>query len=216
MTTDVARTTGVPDAVLLVRDFVNSAEPQVGGEDLTGPGALLAWATARDLLPDDAVLDADDVALAVAVREGMRGVLLAHAGHDVPAGAVEALDDALGRAPVRAAVDATGAVRLRAADDRAVSHLVAALLDAVRRAEGDGTWERLKVCAKDSCRWAFYDTSRNRSGRWCSMAGCGNQVKMQRAHARRRGAPSGDGASSGDATGAVGAADAEGAAVDRA
>ena len=43
-------------------------------------------------------------------------------------------------------------------------------------------WTRLKVCARDSCRWAFYDTSRNRSGRWCSMAGCGNIVKMRRAY----------------------------------
>ena len=41
----------------------------------------------------------------------------------------------------------------------------------------DGTWGRLKACAEDGCRWAFYDASRNQSGRWCSMAVCGNRPR---------------------------------------
>jgi len=40
-----------------------------------------------------------------------------------------------------------------------------------------GTWQRLKVCRNDICRWAFYDSSRNRSGAWCTMAICGNRMK---------------------------------------
>ena len=63
---------------------------------------------------------------------------------------------------------------------------VGALLDAVLRCQVDGDWERLKVCAEDSCRWAYFDASRNRSGRWCSMSECGNRVKMRRAYATRR------------------------------
>jgi predicted RNA-binding Zn ribbon-like protein len=35
---------------------------------------------------------------------------------------------------------------------------------------------------------AFSDSSRNRSGRWCSMASCGNIVKMRRAYRARTGA----------------------------
>jgi len=27
----------------------------------------------------------------------------------------------------------------------------------------DGTWSRFKVCGNDTCRWAFYDRSKNRS-----------------------------------------------------
>jgi predicted RNA-binding Zn ribbon-like protein len=67
-----------------------------------------------------------------------------------------------------------------------VAPAVAGLLTAIDRAERDQTWERLKVCARDTCRWAFYDASRNRSGRWCSMAGCGNHIKMKRAYAARK------------------------------
>jgi predicted RNA-binding Zn ribbon-like protein len=47
---------------------------------------------------------------------------------------------------------------------------------------------RVKACAPDAggCTWLFYDTSKNRSRRWCSMEGCGSQVKMRRYHARKR------------------------------
>jgi predicted RNA-binding Zn ribbon-like protein len=76
-------------------------------------------------------------------------------------------------APVRAA-----------AFDRAM----AALVDAIRACGQDSTWSRLKVCARDSCRWAFYDESRNQARRWCSMAGCGNHIKMRRAYAARKAA----------------------------
>jgi len=51
-----------------------------------------------------------------------------------------------------------------------------------------GNWSRLKVCANETCQLAFYDSSRNRSGRWCSMATCGNRMKG-RAYRQRHGAP---------------------------
>jgi predicted RNA-binding Zn ribbon-like protein len=47
-----------------------------------------------------------------------------------------------------------------------------------------GTWDRLKVCSADDCRWAFYDRSPTRSGCWCSMAVCGSRSKS-RAFRRR-------------------------------
>ena len=43
----------------------------------------------------------------------------------------------------------------------------------------DGTWRRLKACREDTCQWAFYDRSKNRSGTWCSMAVCGNRAKAR-------------------------------------
>ena len=67
-----------------------------------------------------------------------------------------------------------------------VGQALGQLLDAVRQTSQDGTWPRLKVCARDTCRWAFYDASRNQVRRWCSMAGCGNHVKMKRAYATRK------------------------------
>jgi predicted RNA-binding Zn ribbon-like protein len=42
----------------------------------------------------------------------------------------------------------------------------------------DGTWERMKACRADDCRWAFLDTAKNRSRAWCSMQSCGNRAKV--------------------------------------
>jgi predicted RNA-binding Zn ribbon-like protein len=52
-----------------------------------------------------------------------------------------------------------------------------------------GPVDRIKVCASDGgCDALFLDTSKNRSRRWCTMAGCGSEVKIKRQAARRRAA----------------------------
>ncbi|MDQ0227277.1 CGNR zinc finger domain-containing protein [Metabacillus niabensis] len=46
--------------------------------------------------------------------------------------------------------------------------------------------ERVKQCEGDSCGWLFFDTSRNRSRRWCSMADCGNRAKARRFYKKEK------------------------------
>src|ERR671917_17466 len=53
------------------------------------------------------------------------------------------------------------------------------MLAIVAHAQSEGTWDRLKSCPADNCRWAFYDRSRNRSAVWCNMAVCGNRAKVR-------------------------------------
>ena len=45
---------------------------------------------------------------------------------------------------------------------------------------------RVRQCAGDPCGWLFFDTSRNRSRRWCNMEGCGNRAKARRYYERRK------------------------------
>jgi predicted RNA-binding Zn ribbon-like protein len=174
----------VPAALLLVRDFVNTREPQVGTDELTTPAALRDWCATRALVSPRARMDRADLDQALAVREGLRAVLMGHAGHDVDDRAVDGLNRVLAQVPVGVAFDA-GAFRLIPSAPGALAQTLAALADAVRQASEDQTWWRLKVCDRATCRWAFYDASRNQTRRWCSMAGCGNHVKMKRAYARR-------------------------------
>ncbi len=49
----------------------------------------------------------------------------------------------------------------------------------------DGTWQRVKACDADDCLEAFYDQSRNRSGRWCDMSLCGNRTKVRAYRSKR-------------------------------
>jgi AcrR family transcriptional regulator len=62
---------------------------------------------------------------------------------------------------------------------------VAVLASDYLAVEARGEWPRLKVCASPECRWAFLDTTRNRSRRWCAMGGCGNRAKNRAWRERR-------------------------------
>jgi predicted RNA-binding Zn ribbon-like protein len=49
-----------------------------------------------------------------------------------------------------------------------------------------GEMDRVRQCADGRCGWLFFDTSRNRSRRWCSMEDCGNRAKARRHYERSR------------------------------
>ena len=44
--------------------------------------------------------------------------------------------------------------------------------------------DRIRRCAHEACVLHFYDTSRNGTRRWCSMAACGNRAKASRHYTR--------------------------------
>jgi predicted RNA-binding Zn ribbon-like protein len=171
----------------LVRAFVNSVDLEAGVDELADPAALAAWLAARGLAGPGERLRPADLARAVELREALRALLLANAGHGLAPGAVSALDRAAARSRLAVRFDPAGRATLEPEGsglDRAVGRLLAA----VHTAMVDGTWPRLKACANDTCQWAFYDRSKNRSGRWCTMQACGNTLKA-RAYRRRRAAP---------------------------
>jgi predicted RNA-binding Zn ribbon-like protein len=181
----MSKETLIPAGAVLVRDFVNTYEPQVDREDLSTPDRLRDWLAGRKLVSIDAQFQPSDLSAAITVREGLRAVLLGHAGHSGDPRAVSALNETLAEVPVRITF-ADGSYRLVGASSTPLGEALGQLADAIRQCAEDGAWPRLKVCARDTCRWAFYDASRNQVRRWCSMAGCGNHIKMQRAYAARK------------------------------
>jgi predicted RNA-binding Zn ribbon-like protein len=47
--------------------------------------------------------------------------------------------------------------------------------------------KRVGQCADEQgCGWLFWDSSRNRSRRWCDMSDCGNRAKVRRFYAKSR------------------------------
>jgi predicted RNA-binding Zn ribbon-like protein len=45
---------------------------------------------------------------------------------------------------------------------------------------------RVKQCQGERCGWLFFDTTKNKSRRWCEMEVCGNRAKQKRHNARAR------------------------------
>jgi predicted RNA-binding Zn ribbon-like protein len=168
-----------PESLRLVQDLVNTVDLEDGVDQLGTPGRLTAWVRERGVRVGP---DADPRGLAdvIVLREALRDVCSAHAGRDVPPGTLEALDRLLAAAPLRLAVDAAGGASVvPAAGLTGVPALTARIAAAVAGATADGTWQRLKACAADSCRWAYYDRSPAGRSRWCTMAICGSRAKMR-------------------------------------
>jgi predicted RNA-binding Zn ribbon-like protein len=105
-------------------------------------------------------------------------LLAANNGGDLDAGALETLNGAAERAALAVRFGPDGRATLKTGTG-GVDGAIGRVLEAVCAGMEEGGWERLKACANGRCGWAFYDRSRNRSGKWCSMDVCGNRVKTR-------------------------------------
>ncbi len=56
--------------------------------------------------------------------------------------------------------------------------LLAAIARSAAELIAEGAGARLRVCSNPDCGLFFYDTSRTRRRRWCSMSRCGNRHKV--------------------------------------
>jgi predicted RNA-binding Zn ribbon-like protein len=172
--------------LLRVQALVNTVELPAGPDRLVDPDDARPWLVDNDLLAPDAILGDTDLQQLRAVREALRALLMHNAGGPSPTEAEMApLREVAAGGVARADFDADGLIRLAAAGDSISERLVDLLL-VMRDAQLDGSWARLKVCANDECRWAFYDRSRNHGGTWCEMSACGNKIKNREFRARRR------------------------------
>ena len=167
-----------------MRRFVNTRNRMRGYDLLGSPGETAQWLTKEGYAPS-IVNDAESRRLHK-LREGLRAVLAAHTlgvSEDSERAAAE-LDGLCDMAGLRPGFSPEGEPRLEAASG-GVDGFIEDLLTAAVWARHTGIWERLKACANEECRWAFYDHSKNRSGNWCVMEICGSRAKM-RAYRERR------------------------------
>jgi predicted RNA-binding Zn ribbon-like protein len=169
----------------LVIDFVNTLDLETGADEFTSPEALAGWLAQRGLLEEGRAGDGD-LAAAIELREALRATLATHNGAKPEPGVAAVLEHAAerGRLSLRFTAGASVSLEPRAGG---VAGALARLLALVAAADADGTWPRAKVCQADDCRWAFYDHSRNRSGRWCDMSICGNRHKVRNYRSRLTG-----------------------------
>lgn len=176
-----------PEPLALVQRFVNSLEMDDMDEELSSPDELRSWLALRGLMSADERVSEGDLRRAIDVREGLRALLLANNGEALDEGAVERLEHAASRAGVR--LSFTGAGRPELVPDAVgVDGAIARIMAIVAEAAGDGSWQRMKACSRHDCMWAFYDRSKNRSGRWCTMEVCGNVEKARSYRERHKSA----------------------------
>jgi len=162
----------------LIRDFVNTADLEERRDELEDPRGLVRWLAAHRLAGEHARARAEDAADARAVREALRELLRANNGVAVDEAAAAATLDAASRRAGLSVRFTDGSIRL-VPREHGVSGALGGVLGAAAEAMADGTWQRLKACRSDTCRWAFIDNARNLSRQWCDMAVCGNRAKAR-------------------------------------
>ncbi len=176
-----------PGELALVQSFINThydLEGHHGAEVFATPGALGDWLHARGLIEARVRAGRSDLERALAVREGLRTLARVSAGSSATNEALRGLNEAASGAAVGVRLAGDGP-QFVLDGGGGVAAALGLLLAITARAMIEGDWSRLKVCPGHDCNWAFYDNSRNQTGRWCSMSACGGRAKA-RAHYRRR------------------------------
>jgi hypothetical protein len=158
--------------VELVVAFLNTVDVEQDSDVLDDPPRWSEWITGQGLGPPSiGMLSPDAMRQVKGVRDALRTAVIDERGPvdspPVTGGLVRV--ELHGGVPTLVAADPVGAVL-------AASARLAVL----------GDWDRVKICPAESCRWAFFDHSRNRSRTWCSMRVCGNRTKARNWRERAR------------------------------
>jgi predicted RNA-binding Zn ribbon-like protein len=145
-----------PMPLLLVQSFVNTWDGDHGSDLLLDPAAARDWMTAAGLWNAGRAPEPTELDPARRVRESIRAMLVANGGGPQPAPAdLHAIQAAAQAARPTLQVGPGGQVSLRADSTGPLDAALVTLLLAIRDAQRDGTWQRLKSCGNPDCRWAF-------------------------------------------------------------
>ncbi|MCF3124658.1 CGNR zinc finger domain-containing protein [Streptomyces arenae] len=146
---------------------------------LTGTEGLAVWLAANGL---DTRFTADAATLehALCARDALAAVVDSPGD---PAG-VARVDEVLAHGRIRATLTAEGPGEEPEFADAARGPAWLAARDYLRLLATAP--DRIRGCAHEACVLHFFDTSRNGTRRWCSMAACGNRAKAARHYARSR------------------------------
>lgn len=179
-------------------DFLNTLHPGHGRTDeqhqrdehLADASDAAMWFLEHELVHPESTVSIGDAELARIrrVRSALREVVDAVVeGRRPEPDAVHLVNATLeARRPTRLELDGSA---LRIGHRHAatpVDDALALIAEAIVEELATGRPERLRVCANDRCRWAFYDSSPTGRRRWCDMRSCGNQAKAARYRARLR------------------------------
>jgi predicted RNA-binding Zn ribbon-like protein len=179
-----------PMPLLAVQAFANTLDLEERTDRMESLASWRAWLQESGLVEPGIRLRAPHLREARAMRELIRELLSANAREPNGGRDTGRIAERLGIRRVMLSSGPHGELDLDLAPARDAAALSAQLVGIVHQAQLTGTWSRLKVCENEECAWAFYDSSRNRSGSWCRMGACGNRIKNRAYRARRRAAQS--------------------------
>ena len=179
-------TAPAPGDLELVRAFLSLHDHEERNPDSLPPSheSLRWWLGSKGLVEIDESIKDQDLAWALRVRDALTAKVQENMGEPRNEPATQFLNRAAEETGLRVCfgcndekpihVEATG-----------VRGAIGLILGSAFLAELDGRWERFRICHDPGCSAVFFDRSKNKSGKWCSMSSCGNRAKVRAFRERR-------------------------------
>ncbi|HEY7660665.1 MAG TPA: CGNR zinc finger domain-containing protein [Actinomycetota bacterium] len=175
-----------PGDLELLQRFLNLHVHDSDGRSQDPPAEVIhGFLVERGLIRREERLTQADRERYLRLRDAFRSLIVADAGATISGADAQAIDDAGRTAGLHPHFHASGTPTLEP-KARGVAAAFGTMVAIAFVSAFDGTFAHLKLCADETCRSAFYDRSKNHSGRWCSMAVCGNRAKVRAWRERQR------------------------------
>lgn len=179
-------TPAAPGDLEVVQRFMNLHEHGPDDPRALPPSSdmLRAFLVEHRLLEPRSALGERGLRTALALHRALHARVRANAGDRPPEADARTIDGIARDAGLQPSfgTDRPRLVPSAAGVEGALGRLVAIAF----HADLDGSWSFLKECAGQDCTAVFFDRSKNHSGRWCSMSGCGNRAKVRAWRERQR------------------------------
>jgi predicted RNA-binding Zn ribbon-like protein len=172
----------VPDDLVQLVSLLNTVELEGDLDQLADLSGFDAWLEAAGSRPSTQA----ELTTARQLRTALRALAAKNCGQTVDEAELADAARCVKRLPV--------SVQLAFGDSAIVvggkgaARTLGEVLASYARAVEQGRWSRVKLCASPTCRWAFWDGSKNGSRKWCAMSVCGSRAKMRDYRQRSRNA----------------------------
>ncbi len=174
-----------PAPLIAVQGLANTYAFEPPEERLADPRAAREWLVISDLAVPEVEVDNPHLDRLLDCRAALRDLLDSNLTGKADSAAGARFAQLASDHPVTLTGDDRGALALDLTPAATVAGVISQMVGIAFQAQLLGEWSRLKICASDDCRWAFFDSSRNQAGTWCQMETCGNRIK-NRTYRRRR------------------------------
>ena len=166
-----------PGELLRVHGFLNTWSDELGIEDFETPETTEQWLRSAALWEGVKALTQEEHLRILEFRSLLRDCVI-HSHHP------ERLNKWMSAVTFNIEFQEGGSASLVPSGrgcDKVVGQLISIIVDSMVV----GTWPRFKCCALPSCGWAYYDSTRSRTKKWCSMRTCGSRHKAREYYKRK-------------------------------
>lgn len=167
-----------PGKLVLVHGFLNTWSDELGIEDFKTASSTEAWMRDVGLWAGTRKITSKQHLRIISFRNELRAWLLDNKR-------VQSLNELAAEVTFLAEFCPSGEIRFSSGGD-ACDRILGTLIGVISESLQNGTWDRLKCCDLPTCGWAFYDPTRSRTKRWCSMKTCGSRHKSREYYKRSK------------------------------